>query len=201
MSEESAGPLISEPANRTTTAPPFSGVARRFGMWAFRSLGVIGAYIVLGLIMLYIATRSNVLAPLFGYGVLAIVVFFLIRYLSTRYVIDDEFLRARRILGGRAVPLESVRKIEYVNLNDLSPSAYFGGWGYRGRMWSPVIGPFDSIHTGSRGLLVTGSGVPLFITPQDVDSFGRELSRRARSEGVALEVDETHPPAPPAPAS
>jgi len=131
------------------------------------------------------------------YALIALLVLFLGRYFSTHYSIDDSFLRASRFLGGRRIPLEEVRRIEYSALRDLAPSglmAALGPWGWRGRMWSPVIGPFDSVFTDpANGLLVSGPGHPLFLSPRDPAGFARELSRRVRSYTGPLEADVGHP--------
>lgn len=126
-------------------------------------------------------------------GLTVLLVFLLVRYLSTRYTIDEEYLRAWRLLGGQKVKLAEVHRIEVSALRDLSPTGFYGAWGWRGRMWSPSIGPFDSIHTEPIGLLVTGGAHPLFISPRDVPSFARELSRRVRSYTGPLEFDAGHP--------
>lgn len=115
--------------------------------------------------------------------------FLLFRYFSTYYSMDHRYLHARRILGGRRLTLAQVRKIEYMRLRDLSPTGFFGSWGYRGRMWSPFIGSFDAVYTDPTGLLITAEGVPLFISPRDPVAFARELSRRARSYAAELTVD------------
>jgi Bacterial PH domain len=129
----------------------------------------------------------------------ALVVLMLVRYLSTSYRIDEEYLRAWRILGGRRVRLAEVRRIEYASLRDLSPGGFFAGWGWRGRMWSPRIGRFDSVHTEARsGILVTPEDEPLYISPREPEAFARELSRRVRSHVGRLTVDVGDPlgPAP-----
>jgi energy-coupling factor transporter transmembrane protein EcfT len=125
----------------------------------------------------------------------AVTFLFLARYLSTTYSMNDSFLRAARILGGRRVRLEEVRKIEYANLRDLgSTGGMLGGWGWRGRMWSPLVGHFDAIFTDpSQGLLVSADGAPLYITPVDRVAFARELSRRVRSYTGPLEADVGDP--------
>lgn len=121
----------------------------------------------------------------------------LARYLSTHYRVDDVYLKAWRILGGARVRLDEVRKIEYSSLRDLSPTAgLMGSWGWRGRMWSPLIGRFNAIYTeAALGLLVTASDVPLYISPADPAAFARELSRRVRSYSGRLTVDVGEPPA------
>jgi len=102
---------------------------------------------------------------------------------------DAETLSARRLFGSRRVRLEEVRRIELANLRDLGPIGVIGTWGWRGRVWSPVIGTFDCIHTVSPGVLVSVGAVPMFLSPTDPKGFARELSRRARSWGVELEPD------------
>jgi hypothetical protein len=106
--------------------------------------------------------------------------------LSTTYRIDAKWLRAWRVLGGQRVELKQVRRIEFASLRDLSATGFFGAWGWRGRMWSPQIGHFDSIHTETSGLLITGGSVPLFISPENPAAFAEELSRRVRSVGGAI---------------
>lgn len=119
-----------------------------------------------------------------------LVLVFLARYLSTYYVIDAEYLSARRILGGQRVRLKNIRRIEYASLRDLSATGFWGSWGWRGRMWSPRIGRFDSIYTETKGLLVTAGDIPLFISPRNSDEFAQELSRRVRSLGGRLMSDD-----------
>jgi hypothetical protein len=54
-----------------------------------------------------------------------------------------------------------------------------------------LAGTFDTVHTTSDGLLVTGESVPVFISPRDPEGFQRELSRRVRSVngGVGIDTD------------
>jgi hypothetical protein len=108
---------------------------------------------------------------------------------------DDLQLRAWRLLGGVRLRLDQVRRIEYVSLRDLSPTGgILGSWGWRGRMWSPVIGRFNSIHTdAANGLLITSSEDSLYISPRDQVGFARELSRRVRSYTGRLAVDVGDP--------
>lgn len=152
----------------------------------------IGAYTVLIVIILLIfrTPTGQFWVP---YVLIAVVGLLLVRYLSTRYVLDDTYLYARRILGGQRVALEEVRQIDYASIRDLSPVGLFGSWGWRGRMWSTRIGTFDSIYTDTFGLLVSPSGIPLFISPADPAGFARELSRRVRSFSGPLEVDVGDP--------
>ena len=130
-----------------------------------------------------------------------LIVALLARYLSTQYRIDDQYLHAVRFLGGARVRLERVRRIEYSSLRELSASTgMFGGWGWRGRMWSPFIGRFSAIYTDpAHGLLVTTSeDDSLYLSPRHADRFARELSRRVRSYHGRLAVDVGDPsPAPP----
>jgi hypothetical protein len=158
-------------------------------------------YVLVILLLYFVVLHSPIVTnPYAIYFVIGATVFLLLRYLSTGYSIDDSFLHARRILGSRRVALNDVRKIEFVRLRDLSPTGFFGSWGYRGRMWSPYLGKFDGIYTDPSGILVTASDVPLFISPRDPEAFARELSRRARSYSGSLTVDHGRPtPEPPSP--
>jgi hypothetical protein len=154
----------------------------------------IGVYVVLLLVLYFVVRPSPAVAYPWGIdAIIVITIFFLVRYLSTSYSIDDVHLRAWRIAGGRRIRLADVRKIEVVRLRDLSPTGFFGSWGWRGRMWSPLIGPFDAIYSDPTGLLVTADGVPLFISPRNMDQFARELSRRVRSYTGPLSVDAGAP--------
>ena len=162
---------------------PFVGDARgRVRAGAPISVAVIGMYIVLILLIVYATDRSsytsNALVPEF---LVAVILVFLARYVSTYYLLDDRALHARRLFGSRSVSLEEVRNIQLANLRDLGPVGFFGGWGWRGRMWSPIVKTFDSIHTVSPGVLVTAGAVPLFISPKRPEEFAEELSRRVRS--------------------
>jgi hypothetical protein len=152
----------------------------------------VGAYVVLLLIIVLIFRESTAQFWV-PYVLVATVVLLLARYLSTRYVIDDTYLHARRFLGGSRVSLEDVRQIDYASIRDLSPLGFFGSWGWRGRMWSPRIGTFDSIYTDTFGLLVSPIEIPLFISPTDPAGFARELSRRVRSFSGPLTVDVGDP--------
>jgi hypothetical protein len=154
----------------------------------------VGTYAVVMLLLYFVVLRSPVVSnPLAVYVLILATLFLLARYLTTSYLIDDTYLYARRIFGSRRVPLRDVRKIEFTRLRDLSPTGFFGSWGYRGRMWSPYIGKFDGIYTDPDGLLVSEADVPLFISPHRAEQFARELSRRARSYAGPLTVDHGHP--------
>lgn len=161
----------------------------RFTMRADISGAVVGFYAVL-IGFLLLASQANLsVYPLATYGLAAILAAFLLRYASARYILGPDRLRAWRLFGVRTVKLDRVRRIEFANLRDLGPVGFFGSWGYRGRMWSPVIGSFDSVYTASKGILVTAGRVPLFISPKDPAAFAKELSRRVRSYTGPLEVD------------
>ena len=150
----------------------------------------IGTYVVIaGLLVL--TSRASLVSsfPYVSDILAALFLIFLARYLSTRYWLTGDHLTAWRLFGSRRVPLDRVRRIEYGNLRDLAPVGFFGSWGWRGRMWSPVLGKFDSIYTTSAGLVVSAGDVPLFISPKDPDRFARELSRRVRSVVGPLDVD------------
>lgn len=163
------------------------------------SYTVVGVYAVLIVVLLYIA-------PHYGNAVWAIVfilvlfVIFLARYVSTTYTLTDTQVRAWRLFGSRRMRLDSVNRIEYGSMRELAPTGFFGSWGWRGRMWSTEIGPFDAFYTdAAHGLIVSGEGVPIYISPTDIDEFARELSRRVRSYKGRLAVDVGDPEgAPPA---
>ncbi len=157
----------------------------------------IGFYLFLVLVLVYINGRSGSYflypqVPLFLALVIAV---YLARYLSTYYVLDSEYLYARRLFGSRRERIASIHRIRLASLRDLSPVGIFGSWGWRGRMWSPTpsVGSFDTVHTIAGGVLVGGEGVPMFLSPRDPAGFARELSRRVRSEGVELEEDDGAP--------
>jgi hypothetical protein len=163
-------------------------------MGAHISVGVVVAYVLIAvLILVAVAPRigtHNAWAP---YFLVAVVLFLLLRYFSTRYTLDDTDLVAWKILGGRRIPLEEVRAIEFANLRDLVTTGGIfgmGSWGWRGRMHSVVIGEFDSVYTdAASGLLVTAGAYPLYISPRDPEEFARELSRRVRSYTGPLTKD------------
>jgi hypothetical protein len=158
------------------------------------SYGVIGAYVVLLLVIVFILipriSPSDFWVP---YVLVGLTVLFLARYLSVTYTIDDEYLRAWKILGGSRVPLDEIRGIEYSSLRALAPTGGWfgvGAWGWHGRMWSPSVGEFESVYTDpSRGILITAGAHPLYVSPVGLEEFARELSRRARSYSGALTVD------------
>jgi hypothetical protein len=160
------------------------------------SAAVVGTYIFVLLVIVLLFSRD--VGTTFWWvpwvlGLLLVVM--LARYLSTTYRIDEAELEAWRIMGSRRVRLDEVRRIEYTSLRDLAPSgSFFGGWGWRGRMWSPRIGSFDAIHTdASLGILVTAGEEPLYISPANPEGFARELSRRVRSYSGRLAVDVGDP--------
>jgi len=151
-------------------------------------------YIVLALLIVYATLHSSFTSnPLVPEFLIAVIFLFLARYASTYYVLDDRALYARRLFGSRSVKLDEVRRVEYANLRDLGPVSFFGGWGWRGRMWSPLIQTFDAIHTVSPGVLVTVGEVPLFISPKHRDEFGEELSRRVRSFSPSVGISNFAP--------
>lgn len=175
-------------------APPTLDAAGRYHAHGTISGVTVGVYVVVILLLYFVVARSSFVSnPWVIYVLIVLVLFLLARYFSTGYWIDDTYLHARRILGPRRVLLSEIRKIEYMRLRDLSPTGFFGAWGYRGRMWSPYIGKFDAIFTDPTGILVTAGAVPLFISPRNPDAFARELSRRARSYSGSLSVDAGRP--------
>lgn len=161
----------------------------RVVQYAPRSAAVIGFYAVLIGLLLWLEPRTSFAIPSLPLLLAAILAVYLARYLTTRYVLDAETLGALRLFGSRRVRLEEVRAIELANLRDIGSIGMFGTWGWRSRVFSPLLGPFETIHTVSSGLLVTVGAVPLFISPRDPTAFGRELSRRARSWGVELPAE------------
>ncbi len=172
------------------TTPPRLDRLGRYRARADFSYGVIAFYLLL-LLLIGVFLQPPKTA-LWAALLLAIAVIgFLARYLSTHYVIDADYLRASRILGGQKVRLREVRRIEFVSLRELSATGFWGSWGWRGRMWSPRIGQFDCIHTTTNGILVTAGTHPLFVTPVDRAAFAEELSRRVRSHGAKLLADES----------
>jgi hypothetical protein len=188
---------VTSPATSAAAVPAKLPVLDEHGR--YRAAGelsyiTIGVYVFLILILYLVVLPSPAVSYQWGIdAIIVITVFFLVRYLSTSYSIDDVHLRAWRIAGGRRVRLADVRKIEMVRLRDLSPTGFFGSWGWRGRMWSPLFGSFDAIYSDPTGLLVTADGVPLFISPRHLDEFARELSRRVRSYTGPLDVDAGQP--------
>jgi hypothetical protein len=164
------------------------------------SYGVIGFYLFL-VILLLVAGRNNVFVniPYLTVILSAALLVFLARYLSTRYWMDSEYVGVWRLFGSRKVRLDDIRKIEFANLRDLGPVGIIGTWGWRGRVWSPVVGRFDATNTVSEGILIASGQAGLFISPKNPIEFARELSRRARSYDVVLETDAGAPGSGPAP--
>ena len=157
----------------------------------------MGVYVFLILVLFLVLPSAGLRAGWAFDVIILFFIFFLIRYLSTFYTIDDTHLRAWRLFGNRRVRLEEVHQIEYSSMRDLGPTGFIGSWGWRGRMWSPVIGHFDAIYTDpARGILVTPDGVPIYISPVDMEEFARELSRRVRSYTGRLAVDVGDPRGP-----
>jgi Bacterial PH domain len=173
-----------------TESPAVVDARGRFRMRAELPLSTIGFYLLLIALLAYADSRTPTGGfPLLATFLVAVILLFLARFLTTMYSLDGEHLRARRLFGSRRIRLEDIRKIEYANLRELGGVSFFGGWGWRGRLWSSTIGSFDSISTASRGLLVSEGRVPIFISPLNTDAFARELSRRVRSYHPDLEVD------------
>jgi hypothetical protein len=175
-------------------APPQLDSKGRYHAHGTISGVTLGVYVVIVILLLAVVLPSGFASnAFFLYLIVAGTLFFLVRYLTTNYTIDDSNLTAWRILGPRRMPLSEIRKIELMALRDLSPTGFFGSWGYRGRMWSPYISTFDAIYTDPVGILVSGGAYPLFISPRHREDFARELSRRARSYGGELTVDHGRP--------
>lgn len=157
---------------------------------------MVGAYVfLLVLVLIFLPSSSTVAYWWAPWAIAGFLIASLLRYFSTSYRIDDVVLGAWRIFGGRRVRLDAVRRIEYASMRDLAPTGgLLGSWGWRGRMWSPLVGRFDAIYTDAvHGLLVTAGEVPIYISPVDPEGFARELSRRVRSYSGRLVVDVGDP--------
>ena len=176
-------------------APPRLDRKGRYRAHGKLSYFTLGAYLLL-LAVVFLLIKPPATEPWVPDFLGAVLLLFLIRYLSTTYTIDAKFVRAWRVMGGQRVPLKEVRRIEFASLRELSATGFFGSWGWRGRMWSPRIGRFDSVHTDTSGVLVSGGNVPLFLSPDDPDAFAEELSRRVRSVSGKLNQDESEPRTP-----
>lgn len=162
------------------------------------SYGVLVAYgLILLLLVAVVGPRTLHGVSYVLYLLLGVTILLLVRYLTTHYWMDDTYLVASRFLGGRRIPLEEVRAIEFASLRDLAPmgGAFgIGSYGWRGRMHGATIGEFDSVYTdAANGILVTAGTHPLYISPSDPDRFAKELSRRARSYSGTLTKDVGNP--------
>ncbi len=196
-----ASPPDGRPPEGAPTPPspvPTLDTEGRFHRHGAIAYTVVGAYVFLLVLVVAVVLPTSGASYLWvPILLIAVTLLFLARYVSTYYTIDDTYLRARRILGGRTIRLEEVRRIEYASLRDLVPVSAgigMGAWGWRGRLYSPTIGEFDSIYTeAAKGLLVTAGAYPLYISPRDPAEFARELSRRVRSYTGPLTRDVGDP--------
>jgi len=178
--------------------PPGPGGRVRFS--APYSWGTVGMYVGIILLLLVFAPASNTSTLPYASEILAVLfLVFLARYLSTSYYLDATTFTAWRLFGLRRIALRDVRAIQFGNLRELSPVGFLGSWGWRGRMWSPVLGRFDSVYTVPFGVVVRGGPVPLFVSPRDPPGFARELSRRVRSYTGPLDEDVGAPRVEPEP--
>ncbi len=168
-------------AVRTGPRPPRGGFNPVYRMPTARNNVVVGFYLVLLVALYFLKGLVGLDIALF---LIAVLLVYFARELSIRYVLNDDDLIAWRIFGWRRVPLASIRKVERASLRELSPVSFFGAWGWRSRMWSPVIGRFDNISGYHAGLLVFGQGVPLFLSPADPEAFAQELVSRTGVEPV-----------------
>jgi len=162
---------------------------------------VIGVYaVLLILIVVVIGGHSSVGFTWVTYLLVAVTLLFLAQYVSTSYAINDTTLIARTVLGSKRIPLEQVRSIEYASLRTLAPTGGgLVGWIWRGRLYHPDVGEFDTVFTdAASGLLVTGGKYPIYISPREPREFARELSRRARSYSGQLLKDVGYTPSLPA---
>lgn len=155
------------------------------------SVGVVVFYLILIAVIASLGAY-RLTSPLVAEVLVAALILYLGRTLSTRYSLTARTFGALRLFGSRRIPIEEVRHVERGNLRELAPVSFIGSWGWRGRMWSPRIGPFDTVHTVSEGLLVSGGDrVPVFISPKDPDAFVRELSRRVRSYRPEVDIERS----------
>lgn len=153
------------------------------------SVGVVVFYLILIVLIVYLGA-ARLTSALVAEALVAALVVYLGRYLSTRYWLSPRTFGAVRLFGSRRIPIDEVRHVAPATLRELAPVSFIGSWGWRGRMWSPRIGPFDTVHTVSEGLLVSGgSGVPVFISPRDPAAFVAELSRRVRSYHPDVDIE------------
>jgi len=153
------------------------------------SAGIVGFYLVLLGAITYLGAY-RLTTPLVAEVLDAALILYLGRYLSTRYSLDSRTFTAARLFGSRRIPIEEIRHIGPASLRDLAPVSFIGSWGWRGRMWSPRVGAFDSVHTVSEGLLLSGGeGVPVFISPKDPAAFVAELDRRVRSYHPDVDIE------------
>ena len=182
----SPGPSdVSEETEDRPRRPP------AYRMWARWSAGVVGLYFVLAGALTYLGSE-RLINPLVAEVLVAALIIYLGRYLSTRYRLTHRTFMALRMFGSRRIPLEEIRHASHTNLRDLAPVSFIGSWGWRGRMWSPRLGQFDTVHTTSEGLLISGgTGVPVFISPKDPEAFLAELSRRVRSYNPDIDIETT----------
>ena len=188
-------PAEPAPSPHPPDRPSHLDAEGRYRSWGRVSYTIVGTYVFLLLLILLILGRTSVLTWWGPWVIGALLLGSLARYLSTHYRIDEFHLIASKFLGGVRVRLDQVRRIEYVSLRDLAPTTgMLGSWGWRGRMWSPVIGRFNTVYTDSvNGILVTAGTLPLYLSPRDPETFARELSRRVRSYSGRLAVDVGDP--------
>jgi len=162
-----------------------------FWMASRLSVGIVIFYLLLIAAITYLGVY-RVTSVLAAEVLDAALIVYLGRYLSTRYRLGPGMFTAARLFGSRRIPIDEIRHVAPANLRDLAPVSFIGSWGWRGRMWSPRVGAFDTVHTISDGLLVTGgSGVPVFISPRDPTAFVAELSRRVRSYHPDVDIEAT----------
>jgi hypothetical protein len=160
---------------------PRKGFNPVYRMPTARNYVVVGFYLVLLVALFFLRGLVGLDIVLL---LIAILLVYFARELSIRYVLTDDDLIAWRIFGWRRIPLATIRRVDRASLRELSPVSFFGTWGWRSRMWSPVIGRFDNVSGYHAGLLVYGQGAPLFISPADPAAFAQELVSRTGVEPV-----------------
>jgi len=169
---------------------PPTGEGDLFAMGARVSPAIVAGYVLILALIVLVGRLVLPTADLWAlYVLIALALFSLVRYLSTRYSLDQTYLRARTIVGGGRLALNDVRSVGPASLRALAPTGgYLASWVWRGRLLSPTIGEFVAIFTdAASGLLVVAEPFPWYISPRRPQEFARELSRRipVRPVGVA----------------
>ena len=96
-----------KPSPETTQTPTRSG--GRYVMHSVVPVGAIVLYTVLILLVLYTTTRATIsisgIYPYAAYVLVGLLLAFLLRMVSTRYVLDEDSFRAWRLFGARRLSL------------------------------------------------------------------------------------------------
>lgn len=152
----------------------------KYTQWSDIPWATVGAYIFLVILMVILFETKNIPENV-GLFLVAVLVVYLARMVSLHYTLEDGKLKVLRLFGSRRVPISEVHKVEPSSLRDLSPVSFMGGWGWRSRMWSPVVGRFDNLSTVHKGLMIYATEPPFFISPKDPDKFLAQLQKETGS--------------------